>query len=62
MNILHSVWKSICSLFKQTGEAAIHTSMWSEGYSDMEIDLAISDYREAQKRCELADNKNNTPK
>ena len=59
MNILHNLWKSICSLFKQTREAAIHTSMWSEGYSDMEIDLAISDYREAQKRCEMEEKESN---
>ena len=30
---------------QETVEASIHTSMWAEGYSDLEIQMAIEDYR-----------------
>jgi hypothetical protein len=36
-------------LFSQSAEAAIHTQMWVDGYSDLEIDFAIEDYRKGLK-------------
>lgn len=32
---------------QESTEAAIFTAMWVDGYSDLEIDFAIADYRKS---------------
>jgi len=35
----------IKNLFESCAEMSIHTQMWTDGYSDYEIELAIKNYR-----------------
>lgn len=48
MKFLKSLWQWLQPA-PQTSEACIHTQMWVDGYSDLEIHITISDYRKSLK-------------
>lgn len=48
------------SAFEDTAEASIYTTMWTDGYSDNEIDQALADYRETQKSMDKNEIRSNT--
>lgn len=65
-NRIFELWASfktwLNSAFEDTAEASIFTTMWTDGYSDHEIDHAIADYRETQKAVDKNEIHGNTQK